>query len=204
MTIKNPEGDFLVHTVEPESATGEIADVYKAWEGRNGTIPSFLPGLSLDAEQMKIILHLVTTVQEPTDSLSGLQRQMIIVAISKAMNCEFATHLHSGFLRRQESTVAPDDQKLADLFAQGRWRDANLEEKDRRMIEFAEMITVNAIGIEEHHLQNLRDIGFSDRDVFDIMHLAATFNLFNRLIMALGHKHHDDWLPKLAQSLPVS
>ena len=204
MAIKNPEGNFLVHTVKPENAVGEIAAVYRKWEGRNGTIPSFLPGLSLDAEQMKIILHLITTVQEPTDSLSGLQRQMIIVAISKAMNCEFAAHLHAGFLRRQEPIGTPDDQKLADLFAQGRWRDANLDEKDQRMIEFAEMITVNAIGIEEHHLQDLRDIGFSDRDIFDIMHLTAAFNLFNRLIMALGHKHHDDWLPKLTQSLPAS
>lgn len=204
MGIKNPKGSFWIDSVEPEQATGELARLYGEWEGRNGTVPSFLPGLSSDLDQMKRALHLITTVQEPTESLDQLRRQMIIVVISKALDCEFATHLHAGLLRRQESADTPKGQSLADLFEQGRWREAGLDEKDQRMVEFAEMITVNAIGVEKQHIQDLRDVGFSDRDIFDIVHLTSTFNYFNRLIMALGHKHPDDWLPKLAQTLPAS
>lgn len=202
--MKNPKGSFWIDSIKPEQATGGLADLYREWEGRSGTVPSFLPGLSLDLNQMKRTLHLVTTVQEPTESLDQLRRQMIIVVISKAMDCDFAAHLHAGFLRRQEPTGSPKDQSLADLFEQGRWRDAGLDEKEQRMLEFAEMITLNAIGVEEQHIQDLRNVGFSDRDIFDIVHLTATFNYFNRLIMALGHKYPDDWLPKLAHSLPVS
>lgn len=111
--------------------------------------------------------------------------------------------MHGEFLRLTDDK--PEVSEAADLVEQGRWREADLDEKDRRMLEYAEAITVAPASIEERHIQGLREVGFSDRDIFDIANTAATFNYVTRVADASGHRRDDDdWLPKPGQPLPMT
>ncbi len=66
------------------------------------------------------------------------------------------------------------------------FRKANVDHQTRHMLEFVERVTLRAHEIEEREVENLRSHGFSDEDIFDIVHITGYFNHINRLADALG------------------
>lgn len=54
------------------------------------------------------------------------------------------------------------------------------------MLEFAEKLTLTPSGMREADVQKLRDVGWSDRDILDIVHVCAYFNFRVRVVDGLG------------------
>ena len=54
------------------------------------------------------------------------------------------------------------------------------------MLEFTELLTVAPANVVAEDIQALRDAGWSDEDVIDIVHMTALINYFNRIGDALG------------------
>ena len=57
----------------------------------------------------------------------------------------------------------------------------------------SEKITKNSSEIEEVDRQALRDVGFSDRDIWDIANVAGFFNMTNRVASAVDMRPNDDY-----------
>jgi uncharacterized peroxidase-related enzyme len=64
------------------------------------------------------------------------------------------------------------------------WRVAALDARQTAMLAFAEKITKASAEITEADRQALRDVGFSDRDIWDIANVAGFFNMTNRVASA--------------------
>ena len=73
------------------------------------------------------------------------------------------------------------------------YRSAPLDTRQRAMLDFAEKITKNSAEIEEVDRQALRDVGFSDRDIWDIANVAGFFNMTNRVASAVDMRPNDDY-----------
>lgn len=73
------------------------------------------------------------------------------------------------------------------------YRSAPLDPRQRAMLDFAEKITKNSSEIEEVDRQALRDVGFSDRDIWDIANVAGFFNMTNRVASAVDMRPNDDY-----------
>ena len=58
---------------------------------------------------------------------------------------------------------------------------------------FAENVTFASYRIEEADRQALRDVGFSDRDIWDIVNVAAFFNMSNRVSSAVGMEPNPEY-----------
>jgi len=54
------------------------------------------------------------------------------------------------------------------------------------MLEYAEKLTLTPSAMTEADVQKLRDAGWSDRDVLDIVHVCAYFNFRVRVVDGLG------------------
>jgi len=54
------------------------------------------------------------------------------------------------------------------------------------MLEFAELLTVAPANVHAEDIEALRDAGWGDEGVVDIVHLTALINDFNRIGDALG------------------
>ena len=61
------------------------------------------------------------------------------------------------------------------------------------MLEFTEKITRNSAGIEECDREILRDVGFNDRDIWDIANVAGFFNMTNRVAAAVDMRPNDEY-----------
>jgi uncharacterized protein YciW len=61
-----------------------------------------------------------------------------------------------------------------------------LSEPEYAMLEFAEKLTLSPSAMREPDVQRLRDTGWTDRDILDIVHVCAYFNFRVRVVDGLG------------------
>ena len=54
------------------------------------------------------------------------------------------------------------------------------------MLEFAEFLTLYPSNMTQDHVQELRNAGWTDEDVIDIVHITAFFNYMVRIADGLG------------------
>jgi uncharacterized peroxidase-related enzyme len=73
------------------------------------------------------------------------------------------------------------------------YRAADLEPRQKAMLDFAEKVTEASHKIEESDRQALRDVGFSDRDIWDISAVAAFYNMSNRMASATDQRPNDQY-----------
>ena len=66
------------------------------------------------------------------------------------------------------------------------WRQMELSEAEYAMLEFAEKLTLTSSNMRETDVQQLRDAGWTDRDILDIVHVCAYFNFRVRVVDGLG------------------
>jgi uncharacterized peroxidase-related enzyme len=66
------------------------------------------------------------------------------------------------------------------------YRQAELSEPDRAMLDYAAQITRDATKITATDLDKLRDVGFDDRAILQINLIASWFNYINRVADGLG------------------
>jgi len=61
-----------------------------------------------------------------------------------------------------------------------------LSEAECAMLEFTEKLTLTPSNMRETDVQKLRDAGWTDRDILDIVHVCAYFNFRVRVVDGLG------------------
>jgi uncharacterized protein YciW len=57
---------------------------------------------------------------------------------------------------------------------------------EHAMLEYAEKLTLTPSAMTEADVQKLRDAGWTDRDILDIVHVCAYFNFRVRVVDGLG------------------
>lgn len=66
------------------------------------------------------------------------------------------------------------------------WHEANLNEVDTALCEFAEKLSKNPNWMIEDDIITLRKIGLNDRTIHDATQIISYFNYINRIADALG------------------
>jgi uncharacterized protein YciW len=61
-----------------------------------------------------------------------------------------------------------------------------LTEAEYAMLEFTEKLTLAPSQMRETDAQRLREVGWTDRDILDIVHVCAYFNFRVRVVDGLG------------------
>jgi uncharacterized peroxidase-related enzyme len=87
---------------------------------------------------------------------------------------------HAEFLRQEGGDDLSVEQVKDD------WRQMNLTEAEYAMLEFAEKLTLTPSDMRQADVQRLRDAGWTDRDILDIVHVCAYFNFRVRVVDGLG------------------
>jgi len=67
------------------------------------------------------------------------------------------------------------------------------------MLEYAEKLTLTPSAMTEGDVQKLRDVGWTDRDILDIVHVCAYFNFRVRVVDGFGLEL-GDWQIKSART----
>ena len=73
------------------------------------------------------------------------------------------------------------------------YRTADLSPRQRRMLDFAVLLTRASASVEEADREALREVGFSDRDIWDIASVAGFFNMSNRMASATDMRPNKEY-----------
>ena len=60
------------------------------------------------------------------------------------------------------------------------------------MLEYAEQLTIAPASMTEDDVNKLRAVGWTDRDILDIVHVSAYFNFRARMVDGLGLEVSDE------------
>lgn len=152
-----------------------------------GMVPNVLRAYAFDIDKLNAFTALYNDLMLAPSGLTKLEREMIAVTVSSINKCYYCLTAHGAAVR-----ALSGDPKLGEMLVMN-WRVAPLSARQRAMLDFAERMTIASAGIEEHHRDALRQVGFTDRDIWDIASVAGFYNMSNRIASATDMRPNDDY-----------
>jgi uncharacterized peroxidase-related enzyme len=165
----------------------EMIEYFRKCEEKLGFVPNVLRAYAFDNAKLKAFILLSDDLMLGESGLSKAEREMIAVAVSAANHCHYCLTSHGAALRQRGK-----DPELGELIAQN-YRAADLEPRQKTMLDFAAKITEAPDKIEEADRVALRGVGFTDRDIWDIAAVASFYNMSNRMAAAADIKPNREY-----------
>lgn len=152
-----------------------------------GLIPNVLRAYAFNSAKLEAFVAFYNDLMLAPSGLSKLDRELIAVAVSSINHCYYCLTAHGAAVRQLSGSPELGEQMAMNF------RAADLSEKQQAMIEFAVLITERPDTIIEDDRQALRDVGYTDRDIFDIAAVASFFNMTNRMASATDMRPNPEY-----------
>jgi uncharacterized peroxidase-related enzyme len=140
-----------------------------------GLVPNVLRAYAFDIEKLNAFTAMYNDLMLGDSGLSKLEREMIAVVVSSINKCFYCLVAHGAAVRQLSG-----DPALGEMMVMN-YKAADLDARQRAMLDFAAKLTKASADVEEDDRHALREVGFSDRDIFDIASVAGFFNMTNRV-----------------------
>jgi uncharacterized peroxidase-related enzyme len=169
----------------------ELSEATKAYfakcEEKLGLVPNVLLAYAFDEKKLRAFTDMYNDLMLGVSGLSKLEREMIAVVVSSINHCYYCLTAHGAAVRQLSS-----DPALGEMMVMN-FRAAELSERQHAMLEFAVKLTEQPAKIVEADRAALRQVGFCDRDIWDIASTVAFFNMSNRVAAAVDMRPNDEY-----------
>jgi uncharacterized peroxidase-related enzyme len=152
-----------------------------------GFIPNVLAAYAWHGEKFAGFTGMYNELMLGESGLTKLEREMIAVTVSSANHCYYCLTAHGAAVRQLSGDPTFGEQLVMN------YRAAELEPKQRAMLDFAWKLTKQPETIDEPDREALRKAGWSDRDIWDIAATASFFNMSNRMSAATDMRPNDEY-----------
>ncbi len=148
-------------------------------------VPEAVPGIrSLVLFRPETGIHLYELAQvllRGESPLSEAERELIAAYVSHRNNCLFCSHSHAAVARclygEQKNLV---DEVLKDM------QRAPVTEKMKALLHIAGKVQILGKEVTEADVAEARKQGAADREIHDVVLIAASFSMFNRYVDGLA------------------
>jgi len=186
-----PQPDHIVRVKLPDESTlnDGLKKYFAICRDKLGLVPYVLKSFMGNQTKLSnfISVYNELMLNEDDCGLTKLEREMIAVVVSSANRCYYCLVAHGQAVR-----ALSGDSQLGEMMAMN-YRVADLHARQRGMLDFAWKLTKTPHDIMEADRQGLRDLGFSDQDIFDITDVVGFFNYTNRLAHGLDMMPNPDY-----------
>jgi uncharacterized peroxidase-related enzyme len=170
-----------------EDVPAEVKPLFDKAEEKLGFVPNVLRAYAVRPRHLELWNAFYDELMRGESGLTKVQREMIAVVVSTANRCHYCMVSHGAFLRKLTGNPVLVEQLRTN------WRYAEVEPRERAMLEFAVKLTERSSACTEADVDALREAGWTDEDVMDITEVAAMFNFTNRLASGLGWVPNDEF-----------
>ena len=143
-----------------------------------GFIPNVLAAFAKFPKQFEGFTKLYNALMLGDSGLTKLEREMIAVTVSSENHCFYCLVAHGSAVRELSN-----DPQLGERIA-ANFKSAELPKKQEELLNFTKKLTKDPSDIGENDRKKLRDVGYTDRDIWDIRAIVGLFNMTNRLASA--------------------
>ena len=163
----------------PEELPEDTRKYFGVCMEKLGMVPNVLLAYSHKPDQLRAFSRFYNELMLGPSGLSELEREMIAVVVSSVNHCYYCLTAHGAAVRQYSGRPELGEQMVMNF------RAADLDERQQAMLEFADKVTRTSYAIDESDRQTLRNVGFSDADIWDIANVAAFYNMTNRVASAV-------------------
>jgi len=156
----------------------QVESYLKIVEDKIGFIPNVLAAFAKFPKQFEGFTKLYNSLMLGESGLTKLEREMIAVTVSSENHCFYCLVAHGSAVRE-----LANDPQLGERIA-ANFRSAELPKRQEELLSFAKKLTRDPSEIGEQERKKLRDVGYTDRDIWDISAIVGFFNMTNRLASA--------------------
>jgi uncharacterized peroxidase-related enzyme len=152
-----------------------VRSVIEESRGKLGFIPNVFLAYAKRPEHFRAFMHYHDLLMKGPSGLSRAEREAIVVAVSAENDCLYCVTAHGAALR-----ILGKDPLVADQIATN-WRTADLTPRLRAILSFASRVNEPGFVAGDKELAELKAVGLSDDDAWDIASVAGFFGFSNRM-----------------------
>ena len=167
----------------PEDIRETILDVQK----KSGFVPNVFLALANRPDEFRAFFAYHDALMEKEGGLTKGEREMIVVATSAHNQCIYCVVAHGAILRIREK-----NPQLADQIASN-YRKADITPRQKAMLDFALKVSKSSHEISNADIEDMRELGFSNDDIWDIGAISALFALSNRMANLTSMRPNDEF-----------
>lgn len=182
---EHPISRFAVPELDdlPDDIRAMITEVQE----KSGFIPNVFLALAHRPAEFRAFFDHHDALMYSDSGLSKAEREMIVVATSAQNGCLYCVIAHGAILR-----IRSKNEILADQLAVNPWK-ADLSERERSIVDFALAVALDSAALSDEDLDEMRQAGFSDDEIWDIGAIAAFFAMSNRLANLADMRPNDEF-----------
>ncbi|WP_149084816.1 MULTISPECIES: carboxymuconolactone decarboxylase family protein [Microbacterium] len=168
---------MIIHPPEQATATGHVAAMYESDLADDGIVFAHTRAMAVNPEAHAAFESLVHAI---VPSIGVRVYEAATLGAARAIGSAHCLLAHG---RRSLRAGIVDEPGLA-AFADG--DDRAFTEPEQAVIRFATRLSTDPGSMTDADAQELRDAGFTDRQIVDITLAAAARNYFSRALLALA------------------
>ena len=165
----------------------DLRDRIMAVQEKAGFVPNVFLALAHRPNECRAFFDYHDALMLRDGGLSKAEREMIVVSTSGANDCQYCVVAHGAILRIYAKNPLVADQVAINF------RKADITDRQRAMLTFAEKVALNSAALEEADYEAVRRHGFDDEDIWDIGAIAAFFALSNRMANLTAMRPNDEF-----------
>jgi len=165
----------------------DIRERILAVQEKSGFVPNVFLTLAHRPQEFRAFFAYHDALMEKESGLTKAEREMIVVATSGANRCPYCVVAHGATLR-----IRAKNPRVADQVAVN-YHKAEVTPRQRLMLDFAMKIATESYSVGEADFAALREVGFSDEDIWDIGAVTAFFALSNRMANLISMRPNDEF-----------
>jgi len=169
---------MIVATPDPATAEGHVADKYREDLENDGFVFGHTRLMAVNPEAEQAFEALLGAI---IPSIGVRTYELATLGAAAALRSGHCLLAHG---RRSLRIEALDEDEVVQI-ARGD-ADGPLPPSDAAVVRFAAKVSTDAAAMTDADSQDLRDHGYSDREIVDIALAAAARNYFSRALLALA------------------
>ena len=178
-----PFNEGAVHNAAPsrfgtlplDELPDDVRAVIEESRAKLGFVPNVFLAYAKRPEHFRAFMHYHDLIMKGPSGLSRAEREAIVVAVSAENDCLYCVTAHGAALR-----ILGKDALVADQIATN-WRTADLTPRLREILTFASRVNERGFAATDKELAELKAVGLSDEDAWDIATVAGFFGFSNRM-----------------------
>jgi len=187
--------------IEEAEATGETAEAYQYFREQTGRqdVPGILKCFGTNPAFVRQMVDMSATLLFADGHLTRRQKEMIATWISRLNACPYCLDSHGFFLM-----VHGAPEEVAQQLISGEIEAAGIGDAERQLLLYVGKVNDESFKATRDDVQQLRDLGWSDNQIAEAVHVAAMLGLCNRVANAFGLPAQGFLDLKRPESAPVA
>jgi len=169
----------FLQTVPPEDASGEVKAMYDKDLAAQGYVANYTRAFSARPDVLQGWLALKDAI---TSGMDPRLYELATVAAATAIRSSYCSLVHGNIL----ATGYYPPEQVVSIAGDGDEAAAALDTADAAVVRFARKVAEEAEQITPEDVGELRRLGFSDADVFNVILAAAARCFFSKVLDATG------------------